>query len=141
MTTYILKRKVFADLDFKDFSKFLEEVKGYKKGNDGKFADWNTYKSDQGLIKEYETWREGLKAKAKEALSKENEAIAKNSLYNRGKEFAKDVWEKHGKSIKIGGGVIAASGLGYGAYKYVKGKNADRRERELNDKLRKRIVG
>ena len=144
MTRYILKRKFFADLDYNEFSKFLETVKGYKKDDDGKFAEWNTYKNDQELIKEYETWKvkaEEAKAKAKELLKKENEKIRENSLYNRGKRYAAEVWNNHKKAIKIGSGAVVVGGVGTGVYKYAKKKSSDKDEQKSNDKIRKQIVG
>lgn len=144
MTTYILKRKFFADLDYNEFSKFLETVKGYKKGDDGRFAEWNTYKNDQELIKEYETWKvkaDEAKAKAKELLKKENEKIRENSLYNRGKRYAAEVWNNHKKAIKIGSGAVAVGGVGAGIYEYAKKRSSDKDKQKSNDKIRKQIVG
>lgn len=140
MATYILRRKVFADvaaqIDKSEYNKFSDWLKSSKKmtpGDDGKFADWGKLITDKELIKEYQD--------AKNKLVQENKEIAEKSVINRAKKYAGEVWEKHKTPIKIGGGVVLASGAGYGGYKYYKNRQAKAKEAASNEEYRNRIVG
>lgn len=154
----ILRQRIFAEFDKKAYCEFLKN-KGIELGEDGKYseADWKGNKkafldslgvkteevaettvSDAAKFIEEQNKRAEIQAK--KVLKEENEQIAKNSIFNKGKNFIKDTWAKHKTPIIAGGATIAAAGTGYGVYKHHKNKKEQEEISQKNDILRRKIV-
>lgn len=139
----IIRQKVFDDSGFNkgNYIKWLKKKFGLKPKDKFPDKEFNEYMNNEALIQEFtnspisEAEAEGKKV-AEEALKKENENIAKNSIFNRGKEFVK----KHKTPIIATAGTLAAGTAAYGAYRHYKSKDEEKRSDLNNDAIRKSIV-
>lgn len=147
----IIRQKVFAKINPKEIKEWLNtledgnKLRGFKPGDDGKYTK--------------EQWDEIIEAfknrnnsnptstppvvkgpSARELLEQENKKISEESIFNKGKQYAKDLWKNHKVAIGVTGGTLAASGLAYGGYKYLKNKDREDKEADENDAVRSRIV-